>query len=149
MTIQVDIQFKRGDIPRAIRRFGIARKDLEQIMRDSGVPFGTRVLNQSDAIVPVKFGNLKATGAVLGPQRVAGGALQVQLKYGGSAARNKALPRPDVLGPDKVDYALMQHETNARSKGFLVRPFLANRNLYFRLVSRAFNRFFALKARSR
>lgn len=146
---RVEIKFRKGDIPRAIRKFTTRLETFRPIMAKEGLDFVKDVLVQSEEIVPVKFGNLKATGDTRGPQKLRNG-FQVQIKYGGNAGKGKTLPRPEALAQagGGVSYASAQHLTNPNGgREFMTKPFLGSANDFYAAIRKGINRIFQLRAR--
>lgn len=101
-------------IPKVVKRLGWSGKDTQQVAQ-ALKEVGQKILDESDRTVPVKYGNLKATGKLKGPVSILfGQGARVTVEYGGQPAKGKAFPRPDVV-PQGVDYAVMVHEVTARS----------------------------------
>ncbi len=102
-------------VPRIVKKLGwkpAQAQKLAKVFRR----IGERILQDADGRVPVKYGNLKASGKVKGPISTQFGfGAVVIVEYGGGTAKGSAFPVPQVLQNGVVDYAIMVHEVTAQS----------------------------------
>lgn len=117
MARDIRIEIEISGVPKAIKKLGWTHKDAQRL----AIPLlkvARKILNDADQRVPVKFGNLKASGKIIGAKSISFGAgVEVQVEYGGSASREGPFPAPQELssGAGKVTYAVEVHERTAKS----------------------------------
>ena len=135
--IKIDIKFSEREIRRAVGAFGaLTEKEVKGVMLQAKEEFALPVLEQTQKKVPVSTGNLKSTGAALGPQKRPNEASQLQVKYGGRPAKGMQFPNQQALGEgSKVTYAAQVHSNSKRGRNFLVGPFLSMAKLFEKSVA--------------
>lgn len=112
-------------VPQVLRRLRWTPAEAQKL-RPTLKGSADRILANSDQEVPVRFGNLRASGKVKGPSSIQFGfGVAVEVEYGGRAAKGGAFPRPDVLRRGAVDYAIPTHEGESSRPKYLERPFNA------------------------
>lgn len=88
---------------------------------------GRIMLDSADPNVPVKTGNLRSTGKILGPISISfGRGQQVRVEYGGAPSNEVAgFPQPRALAAQggRVTYAAEQHQSNPRKPRWLADAF--------------------------
>lgn len=93
-----------AELKRALQKAGnLADDALKSAMFEEQ----SAVITESQALVPVDTGVLRASGTVLAPEQH-GSRIEVVAGYGGAAAK----------------YAIVQHEKHSSKSKFLERPFL-------------------------
>lgn len=112
----VSIVIEVTGVPGVSRKLHWTPSDIQRL----GVPLlkiAKRMLTDADTRVPVKTGNLQATGKTRGPGSIHfGNGVEVEIEYGGAAAKDRTFPDPAALPPSgQVDYAAQVHELTARS----------------------------------
>lgn len=95
-----------------------------RIVRETAI----EIYDESQELVPVDFGNLKATGRVVEFQTQDPLKASYGVQYGSGPAGGKivrggeSLPVPEVLGDAGVDYAAAVHELHPTKSKFVERP---------------------------
>ena len=137
--IKIEIKFSEREIRRAIGVFGaLSESDVKAIMTQARKDFGEPVLAQTQDKVPVITGNLRATGALLGPQKLPNKSSQILVKYGGRPGKGRQFPNQQALGEGgKVNYAAQVHSNSNRGRNFLVGPFLAQARKFEKSVAKS------------
>jgi len=108
------ITVKITGVTQVMKRLGWSAKDTQQVAKSLRL-VADDILKEADSTVPVKYGNLKASGEATGPISTQfGSGATVTVKYGGLPARGQSFPEPSVV-PNGVDYAVTVHEVTAKS----------------------------------
>lgn len=117
MATGITLEVKVTGVAQVLRRLRFTPEQASRL----GIPLAKvarAILDDADPRVPVRFGNLRATGKIIGPRSISFGRGQEAIvEYGGRAAKDKRLPAPQVLRGGRVTYAIPVHE------GFSSRPF--------------------------
>lgn len=111
----MNVSIRVTGVPKIIKKLGWKPAHVQKLAK-ALKRVGEQILDDADAHVPIKYGNLQASGKVKGPvsTQFGYGAIVI-VEYGGGAARGKPFPAPQVLLGGVVDYAILVHEVTARS----------------------------------